>query len=138
MLQIKVTIGEAIDRHIILGLKVKAQPENEAVKTEWGLLGTAIVEFRSNHKLDRHILVEVIAREQELARVNEELWRHEDAIRAELAGEFDYQKLVGIAQAIATGNQRRSKLKRSLNAYYGDLASEGKVYGGVPCHETQT
>ena len=136
MLQIQVTIGEAIDRHIILGLKVKAQPDNEDLKNEHALLGRAIDYFRTTHKLNRHILADVLATEQLLSRINEELWRHEDALRAELSGEFDYQKLVGIAQAIAKGNERRSKLKKALNAYYGDLASEGKVYGGKPCDET--
>lgn len=130
MLQVQVTLAEAVDRHIILGLKLKAQPDNEDLKNEHASLGNSINYFRSTHKLHRGLLVEVLHREQELARINENLWRLEDVTRGlfkDVAGGLDIL-IANNFREIAKLNERRSLMKRELNSFYGEPGSEMKIY----------
>ena len=64
----------------------------------------------------------------ELKKVNQRLWRAEDAIRlCEQAKDFG-PRFVKLARSIYQQNDRRAALKRQINEFLGSNLVEEKVY----------
>jgi len=70
--------------------------------------------------------IDALARE--LRRANEELWDIEDSIRlCERAGDFG-PKFIELARSVYRTNDRRSDLKRQVNAMLGCAIGDQKQY----------
>ena len=120
---IEVSPGELIDKITILQIKAEriSDPQKLAnVRLELETLARA-----------RDSAVPAgddVARLTELKTVNEELWEVEDALRdCERAGEFG-PRFVDLARSVYRTNDRRSELKRAINAALGSRLGEEKSY----------
>ena len=64
----------------------------------------------------------------ELKKINEELWKIEDAIRdKQRVREFD-ERFIELARAVYFTNDRRSEVKKALNLHLGSEIIEEKSY----------
>lgn len=119
-----VSVGELIDKIVILEIKVAriAEPEKVVhVAKELSLLNQ--IDFGAlKHRR------EIAALKDELKQVNEALWDIEDRIRAyERIGDFGHA-FVELARAIYKTNDRRAALKRSINEISGSALVEMKAH----------
>ncbi len=117
--------GELLDRISILDLKAERIPDASkrahvraersqllAVRDAAGLPGRALA-----------------ALEEELRRVNGELWDVEDRLRAcEAGGDFG-PRFVALARSVYLANDRRAALKREISRRAGSPILEEKSYG---------
>jgi len=119
-----ISVGELIDKITILRIKLDKIREPAAqsnIRRELDQL----VAIRAAARLDRSALV---AFEEELAEVNRRLWDVEDELRArESTGDFG-SPFVELARSVYRLNDRRTALKRSINAVSGSAIVEEKSY----------
>ena len=121
---ISVSAGELIDKITILEIKAARFTDAEKIRNvrrELELLTAA-----------RDRVVEPSARLNELtgqlASVNAELWRIEDAIRDCERGEDFGPRFVELARSVYHSNDRRFELKREINELVGSNLVEEKSY----------
>ena len=119
-----ISVGELIDKITILRIKrerIRAAPAQANVEHELGRL----LEIRARASLD---LAELAGLEDELFRVNGRLWDVEDELRAlERNGNFG-ERFIELARSVYRLNDRRSALKRRINAVTGSAVVEEKSY----------
>jgi len=119
-----ISVGELIDKITILRIKrerIRAAPAQANVEHELGRL----LEIRARASLD---LAELAGLEDELFQVNGRLWEVEDELRAlERNGNFG-ERFIELARSVYRLNDRRSVLKRRINAVTGSAVVEEKSY----------
>lgn len=123
-IQVPVSPGEVLDKITILEIKSErmADPDKVAnVRTELGLLQKTWKQCVAEDPVitDLH---------DQLKRINEALWEIEDDIRdKERAKAFD-QEFIELARSVYFTNDRRSKVKKTLNLHLGSRIIEEKSY----------
>lgn len=120
--QVKVSLGELVDKISILAIKMRKIKEADKVahvKVEWEVL---------MHSLDELKLSGIGEHLSNLETINTKLWEIEDRIRLkEKANEFD-EEFIELARAVYYTNDERFKLKDSCNSTYGSELREVKSY----------
>lgn len=118
MIEIPVSTGELIDKITILEIKqqmIKDPTLLDRVNQELALLESRATAYRS--ELD-----------QELSRINYELWRIEDAKRRhEQEQRFD-QEFIELARKVYILNDQRALIKREINQRFNSTIQEVKSY----------
>lgn len=121
-----IAVGELIDKISILEIKAEriANPAKLGnVNAELRLLN----EIKSAAGLDTP---DIKALAEELKKVNATLWDVEDEIR-ELEVRQDFgDRFVALARSVYLTNDRRSRIKQSINLEYGSEIVEEKSYAG--------
>jgi len=123
-LQVPVSPGELLDKITILRIKSRRMSEAakvanvrlelELLERTWATLGAATRQ--------------VLADEQALQQVNEQLWDIEDKIRdKEAARSFD-QEFIELARAVYHRNDERAAIKKRVNLALGSRIVEEKSY----------
>ena len=124
-IKIEVSPGELIDRLTILEIKldrIRDAQKRRNVETEHAVVRAAY----DAHVPDSERLGSLV---DELREVNLRLWAIEDDIRAcERRQEFG-PAFVALARSVYLSNDRRSELKRDINALLGSKLREEKSYG---------
>jgi hypothetical protein len=124
MIQIEVSPGELIDRFTILEIKldrIHDAQKRRNVETEHATLRSAY----ETHVPASETLGSLV---DELRDVNLRLWTIEDDIRTcETRQEFG-PAFVSLARSVYLTNDRRSELKREINALLGSKLREEKSY----------
>lgn len=122
MVQVKVSLGELVDKLSIL--KIKKQKINDTQK---------LVHVENELKvlqetLDNLQLEGISSYEEELFKINSELWDIEDCIREkEKAKEFD-SDFIEIARSVYVTNDLRFDVKNRCNQHFGSSLQEVKSY----------
>jgi D-serine deaminase-like pyridoxal phosphate-dependent protein len=124
IVNIPVSVGEALDRLSILELKSVMLPRSARRQQAEHESGLVMAALRSAIDLATAI---ACAEYRELAAVNMTLWRTEDAVRAALAA-CDDAKWASNAKCIAPLNDRRAKIKARLNELFGSALAELKSH----------
>lgn len=123
-IQVPVSPGEVLDKITILEIKSErmSDPQKVAnVNTELALLQETWADFVNEDRViaDLHT---------QLKEINEALWEIEDDIRdKERVGEFD-ERFIELARSVYFTNDRRSKIKQTLNRHLGSEIVEEKSY----------
>ena len=123
--QVPVSVGELLDKLTILAIKL------ERIEDPGKRLNIA----RERDALEVVVAAEglrgvdgIAELERELRGVNEQLWEIEDQIREhERQHRFD-DAFITLARAVYRTNDRRSQLKRQINALTGSELMEEKSY----------
>jgi len=123
--QVPVSVGELLDKLTILAIKL-VRIDDPAKRANIA---------REHAALEAVVLAEglrapvgVMALEQDLRAVNEQLWHIEDQIREhERQQRFDAD-FIALARAVYRTNDQRSDLKRRINALSGSELVEEKSY----------
>lgn len=125
VVHIPVSVGELLDKILILELKLRRIPDEAKranVRRELRVLTEVWEEAVPEPGSRIHELREA------LAEVNETLWDVEDALRTkEAEGVFD-EEFVYLARRVYLTNDRRAELKRQLNVMLGSDLVEEKSY----------
>jgi len=123
MIEVPVSWGELVDKITILQIKsdrMRDEAKLANVRKELTLLSEKLGENASN--------ADVVRLTAELYSVNTALWEIEDDIReCENVGDFS-EKFVGLARSVYITNDKRSELKREINAVLGSALIEEKSY----------
>jgi hypothetical protein len=122
MVQVKVSLGELVDKLSILEIKkVKIQDEEKQQLIEKERL--ALLETLNNLALEG-----ISTFLEQLRHINLELWEIEDKIREkERAKEFDAE-FVELARSVYITNDKRFEVKSSCNGHFGSELREVKSY----------
>ncbi len=119
-LKIPVSVGELFDKISILEIKksrVKDKEKLSNINLELEDLGRHLHDGARDDSLFSELMV-----------VNLTLWRAEDEIRdKESRGVFD-ESFVNLARSVYHLNDKRSKIKRKINAKFGSHLTEEKEY----------
>jgi hypothetical protein len=123
-IQVPVSPGEVLDKITILEIKSERMTDPHKlvnVRTELDLLQETWKQCVAEDPVitDLH---------NQLKRINEALWEIEDDIRdKERAKAFD-QEFIELARSVYFTNDRRSKVKKTLNLHLGSRIVEEKSY----------
>jgi Family of unknown function (DUF6165) len=119
-----ISVGELIDKITILRIKrerIRAASAQANIDRELDRL----LEIRARASVD---LAGLAGLEDELFRVNGRLWDVEDELRSlEQSGDFG-ERFIELARSVYRLNDRRSVLKRRINAVTGSAIVEEKSY----------
>lgn len=119
-----ISVGELIDKITILRIKrerIRAAPALANVERELDRL----LDIRARASLH---LADLAGLEDELFQVNGRLWDIEDELRAlERSSNFG-KRFIELARSVYRLNDRRSMLKRRINALTGSAVVEEKSY----------
>lgn len=123
-IRVEVSAGELIDKITILQIKAArfttAEKLQNVRRELEHLLSVRQSALPSSAELDRLV--------EELRGINESLWRIEDDIRlCERDGDFG-PRFIELARAVYRTNDRRSEVKRAINALAGSRMVEEKGY----------
>jgi len=119
-----ISVGELIDKITILRIKrERIHAADARVNIEREL--ARLVEIRARASLEP---ADLAVLEEELFQVNGRLWDVEDELRSlERTGNFG-QRFIELARSVYRLNDRRSTLKRQVNAVTGSAIVEEKSY----------
>ena len=116
--------GELIDKITILDIKARRLQDEAALRNvQTELQALRAIAFPP--EADERLLAELT---QELARVNEQLWDIEDAIRLREAKADFGPAFVELARAVYKTNDERSRIKRRINVALSSALVEEKSY----------
>jgi len=119
-LKIPVSVGELFDKISILEIKkskIKDQKKLSNINRELEHLGRHVHDGARDDSLFSELVV-----------VNLTLWRAEDEIRdKESRGVFD-KNFVNLARSVYHLNDKRSEIKRKIDAKFGSYLTEEKEY----------
>lgn len=125
-IQVPISPGELLDKITILEIKserITDEGKLANVRRELELLNRTWADSVSPDETVQRI-------REELKKINEALWRIEDAIRdKERVREFD-DRFVELARSVYFTNDRRAAAKRELNVHLGSEIVEEKSYHG--------
>lgn len=126
-MEIKVSIGEVVDKYTILEIKlnnIKDLNKLENIKKEYDYISPLVANINSIYISELHC-------------VNEKLWLIEDKIREkELKQEFDLE-FIELARSIYFTNDERAKIKKEINEKYGSEFVEEKSYSNYTQFESE-
>jgi tetratricopeptide (TPR) repeat protein len=122
-LLVEVSAGELLDKLTVLRIKSKRISDPQKLKNIRVEMD-ALAGVRASLPPSRELTV----LEEQLARVNEQLWEIEDSIRGcECEGDFG-PRFVELARSVYRTNDRRAALKRAINELLGSVIVEEKSY----------
>ncbi len=123
-LEIPAAVGELFDKIAILEIKAERIPDagkRANVERELALLQ----DLKRSHGLSRACLDRLTT---DLKRTNSALWDIEDAIRrCERQGDFG-PSFIELARSVYKENDKRSELKREINALFASAIVEEKYF----------
>ena len=122
MVQVKVSLGELVDKLSILEIKAQkiTDPEKLShVQKEREALQSTLNELA---------LEGIEAFQKELFEVNSELWDIEDRIREKERNSAFDAEFIEIARAVYVTNDKRFAVKDRCNRHYGSSLQEVKSY----------
>jgi hypothetical protein len=123
-MEIKVSIGELLDKITILGIKLDKLENGEKrdnVRKEWDYLSTKITE---SMKEDDQFAVLFL----KLLNINRELWDIEDGKReCERKKEFG-EHFIQLARQVYIKNDLRAAIKKEINIHFNSEFTEEKSY----------
>ncbi|PQM55347.1 MAG: hypothetical protein CML39_08335 [Rhodobacteraceae bacterium] len=122
--KVPVSWGELFDKITILQIKSEklcSPPAIKNVNTELHMLSTIIDEKVPN-------LSEAKEFEKELKLINQQLWDIEDQIREKERKKIFDSEFIHCARMVYITNDKRSKIKRSINQVFGSDLMEEKSY----------
>jgi len=129
-MKIDVSLGELIDKHSILAIKLNKihDPEKlKNVRTEFTILDDLFFKLHRS-LLGRDIMAEFEELCRQLLQVNKEIWEIEDNIRlCEQKQDFG-PKFIQYARGVYHKNDHRAKIKKSLNILLESGIVEEKSY----------
>ena len=122
-MQIRVSSGEALDRHSILRLKLQhaKSPDLQArLRGELAELkeSAALAQAEKEHY-------------EELCRCNAALWGLEDLIRDQLGAASSAEAIADTAAKIVQANESRARAKRAINSSTNSMLREVKMHRGT-------
>ena len=121
---VEIAAAELIDKITILEIKlehIRDGAKRAKILREYDLLcATLRTEIAPSEALSRLTAA--------LKDVNAELWRGEDAIRAEERGATFGPEFIALARSIYRSNDQRAALKREINALLNSAIVEEKSY----------
>ena len=121
---VPISYGELVDKITILKIKMEKTNDTKKLKNIQIELD-ALMNVFNREITDTTNIKDVII---ELTKVNSELWDVEDLLRKkELSQEFD-KEFIKLARSVYFTNDKRSILKRIINARLGSLIIEEKIY----------
>ena len=122
--QVPISIGELLDRLVILELKAQrilGEEQQRNIRTQLQLLQERFAEFKAAPD-GLNALIEA------LRSVNGELWHIEDSIRkCEQEQKFD-DEFIALARSVYLKNDERAAIKREINDLCGSQLREEKHY----------
>ena len=115
------SLGELIDKITILQIKINHIKGSalENVTTELNALQEVLKGLDIN--LDPMLV-------QQLKKVNQDLWRIEDAIREQERQQNFDNTFIQLARSVYKRNDHRAALKKEINITYGSALTEEKSY----------
>ena len=123
-LLVPISVGELIDKITIL--KIKQQKATDSQKL--ANINRELEELTTTWNQANTTGIDITDLENQLTRVNEDLWDIEDDIRAkEAAKDFD-QEFIELARSVYKRNDLRAALKKEINILTGSTLVEEKLY----------
>ena len=123
---IEVSNGELIDKLTILEIKLEKVTDKKAsanILNEWEILNN-----KANLLFSIHSSQELFKAQNDLEEINRQLWWVEDSIREnEKQGIFD-KEFVELARSVYKLNDKRFKLKKTINKLTQSELHEEKLY----------
>ena len=123
---IEVSNGELIDKLTILEIKLEKVTDKKAsanILNEWEILNE-----KANLLFSIHSSQELFKAQNDLEEINRQLWWVEDNIREnEKQGIFD-KEFVELARSVYKLNDKRFKLKKTINKLTHSELHEEKLY----------
>lgn len=123
---IEVSNGELIDKLTILEIKLEKVTDKKAsanILNEWEILNE-----KANLLFSIHSSQELFKAQNDLEEINRQLWWVEDNIREnEKQGIFD-KEFVELARSVYKLNDKRFKLKKTINKLTQSELHEEKLY----------
>ena len=119
-LLVPVSLGELIDKITILEIKMENITRLEArnnIEKELNALRRVCVPEIESYLID------------ELKQINEDIWMFEDEIRACENEQRFGQQFVSVTRAVHLLNEKRAKVKKTINNRYNSEFKEEKSYG---------
>ena len=120
-MNIKVSIGEIVDKLSILNIK-----KNNI--TEESKLFNIITEYDYLYDVVFNQLKIELDDFNNLLLVNESLWKIEDDIRDKERDKVFDTEFIELARSVYTTNDKRAEIKKEINIKYGSLFVEEKSY----------
>jgi len=118
-MNIKVSIGEVVDKYTILEIKLDHARDVRQIRNiirEYDYLKNKVDKLKVSLKLIEALKV-----------VNMTMWEIEDEIR-QLEAKKDFSdKFIQLARAVYKNNDQRSKIKKKINEQYGSEFVEEKI-----------
>jgi hypothetical protein len=128
-----IAIGELIDKISILEIKAERIADHAKLRNIQAEL-TVLNEIKSAAGLDTPDMKQFA---EQLKSINTELWEIEDEIR-ELEAQQDFgERFIALARSVYLTNDRRARIKLSINLAYGSDIIEEKSYAGAQPHATR-
>ena len=123
---VEVSNGELIDKLTILEIKLEKVTDKKAsanILNEWEILNE-----KANLLFSIHSSQELFKAQNDLEEINRQLWWVEDSIREnEKQGIFD-KEFVELARSVYKLNDKRFKLKKTINKLTQSELHEEKLY----------
>ena len=123
---IEISNGELIDKLTILEIKLEKVIDKKAsanILNEWEILNE-----KANLLFSIHSSQELFKAQNDLEEINRQLWWVEDSIREnEKQGVFD-KEFVELARSVYKLNDKRFKLKKTINKLTHSELREEKLY----------
>jgi len=123
---VEVSNGELIDKLTILEIKLEKVTDKKAsanILNEWEILNE-----KANLLFSIHSSQELFKAQNDLEEINRQLWWVEDSIREnEKQGIFD-KEFVELARSVYKLNDKRFKLKKTINKLTHSELHEEKLY----------
>jgi hypothetical protein len=122
---VPVSWGELFDKIAILDIKserIRARPALANVRRELAALNDVVAASGLRPKAGLTRL------RRALRKVNEALWEIEDQIRAKEGDQTFDARFIALARSVYRTNDRRSEIKRKINALLGSFLVEEKHY----------
>ena len=126
-MNIKVSIGEIVDKLSILNIK-----KNNI--TEESKLVNIITEYDYLYDVVFNQLKIESDDFNNLLLVNESLWKIEDDIRNKERDKVFDIEFIELARSVYTTNDKRAEIKKEINLKYGSLFVEEKSYSNYCCY----
>jgi len=119
-----ISVGEFLDKLTILQIK-RARISDDAKLIN---INKELEVLQELWRRSGYVKTDLSAEREDLRLVNEQLWDIEDDIRdKEARGEFD-SAFIELARAVYVTNDRRAKIKKTINTKLGSGIVEEKSY----------
>ena len=124
MIKVTLSVGELIDKITILQIKNKFIKNNDQLKNINNELSILEPLLKKN-KLNTPEINQLLS---ELYKVNMELWEIEDQIREKERKSDFKDEFITLARSVYITNDKRAKIKKSINLISGSQLIEEKSY----------
>lgn len=124
MIKVTLSVGELIDKITILQIKNKFIKNNDQLKNINNELSILEPLLKKN-KLNTPEINQLLS---ELYKVNMELWEIEDKIREKERKSDFKDEFITLARSVYITNDKRAKIKKSINLISGSQLIEEKSY----------